>query len=445
MVEREDTMGTKALPSQGAVLTAIVLLLPLHPRAGIAQPTGPERLTLAGALERAQQHYEGFAQAEEEFHQVELARERAWSALLPSLVGRATYTHSDREISFNDRILRRQDSLAGNVSATLTFRSNAVGALVTTGHQVAAAGATRRWTENELAFHVAEAFFAALAGGNLVRAAERTLATAGEHEVAAAARQSVGEVLPLDERRARLEVVRAREDLLRAQNAHANAVDYLAFLLGSAGPLPPLESPPTAPEGIDTDDTDAPRGPARQDVVAAEHQLQAARGARLEAWLDYLPTLSLAGNLAGTQNTGWSGRPLTWEVVLTLDWVLFDGGQRRVTRRQRASEIRQTELQLQQLGRVARQEFRQARRDLETALAALQTSQEGYELAQQNRHDVLERYRAGLAMSLDIVEADQTLRQSELDLVARDLELTLSRLALLRALGRDPLGRNVTP
>jgi outer membrane protein TolC len=161
--------------------------------------------------------------------------------------------------------------------------------------------------------------------------------------------------------------------------------------------------------------------------------------------MDYLPALNLTGAYRVTQNTGWSGDPHSWQLLLTLDWVIYDGGLRRATRLERASQLNETRLRLDRLDRSARQQLRQARRDLETAMATVRTTEERQRLAEETRGQVLRRYRAGLATSLELVEADDAMSQARLALVARQLELSLARLTLLREAGLDPLGREVEP
>lgn len=409
-----------------------------------AEPAAATPLTLESSLELAAANNEDFEIAREQLAQARLVRDRAWAAVLPTVAFSGTFTHADREIAFNERVLQRQDSLAGTLSGTLTLIRGGIHAnIAEASHAVAAAELGTRWTEVTLAFEVARAYYAALATDNLVAAAERTLQTAQEHLSAMEARRTVGEVLAIDEGRARLQVIEAQGQVTRARNAKANTIDYLAFLVGREPPLA-IVAPSRRSSEVDVE-LPSDQLQDRLDIQAAGRQIRAAELARTEAWMDYLPSLTLTGAYRVTQNTGWSGDPNSWQLLLTLDWVIYDGGLRRATRLERASQLNETRLRLERLDRSARQQLRQARRNLETALVTVRTTEERRRLAEETRGQVLRRYRAGLATSLELVEADDAMSQAELALVAQQFELSLARLTLLHEAGLDPLGREVEP
>lgn len=407
--------------------------------------TQRQPLTLEEALRLASEQSESFQIERELLEQARAARGRAWAAVLPTVSVSGTYTHADREIAFNDRILQRLDSVAGSASATLTLLGGgAIADIVSTTHATSAAEERTRWRETELQFEVARAWFTALASRNLVAVSQRTLATAEEHLQATEARRSAGVVLATEEGRARLAVVEAREGVTRAQNALEGSLDYLAFLIGREPPLTLAEPIHNEPGDIARPELPRESESQRSDLRAAQLDIRAARTAVTSAWMDYLPTIALTGSYRVTQNTGFSGDPASWQILMTLDWLIYDGGLRRATRRERASQLREAQLRLDQLDRSARHQARQARRDLDTAAATLRTSAERVELARVTREQVLRRFRGGVDNSLELVEADDALEQAELSLVAGQLELATARLALLQALGLDPLGREAT-
>lgn len=425
-----------------SILVIWCMLLGSLPGAALAEAGRGEGLTLTDALTSAREHLEDFDMVDEELERARAARDRAWAALLPSLSASGTFTYSDREVAFNDRVLQRQETLAASVSASLAvIRADAIADTVRAHRATGATDHAVRWSRNELSYEVARAFFAALSSETLVRAAERSRATAGEYLDAVRARRAAGAAVGVDEERARLEVIAADESLLRARNTLAGAQDYLGFLIGVEPPLtlarPEIRAEGESPESAVGDEA-AP--PARADRRAAAAEVSAARVGVTQAWLDYLPTVTLTGLYRVSQNTGWSGDPDSWQLLLTLDWVIFDGGLRRATRRERASILRSSQLNQSRLEREALRELRQARRDLSTALATLGTATERLALARETRAMVLRQYRAGVINSLELTDADDTLRQAEVGLVARELELALTWLSLNRALGLDPLG-----
>jgi outer membrane protein len=414
------------------------------PRPGAEDPeqqaTSGPLVTLHHAVQLAQKHSERFLIATEELERAKLLRDRAWAAFLPVLTVRGTLTHSDKEIGFSSRVIQRQRALAGNASARLTLFDGPAIPQIARAYALADAAEQRtRWQHEQLAFEVANAYFSALAASNMVGVAERSLRTAEKHLVAARARRAAGEALGIDETRARIQVVSSRSELVRADNALDSAIDYLAYLVGREPPIsvqrPVMRLPATDAQGVAAADTAVRR---RADVHAAQLQVQAARHAVIAAWMDFLPTVALEGAYRVTQNTGWSGDPDSWNVLLALQWALFDGGLRRTTVRERDSLLIEARLQRQMLERGVRREVRQALRDLKTAHATLQTAQEKLNLAKQSETLIMTRYRSGLATSLEVVEAADTLKQAEASAVAEELGLSLTQLQLLRNLGLSP-------
>ena len=161
--------------------------------------------------------------------------------------------------------------------------------------------------------------------------------------------------------------------------------------------------------------------------------------------MDFLPILSATGNYRVTQNTGWSGDPDSWDIVVSLDWIIYDGGLRRAERLDRESERRVSRLRSRLLKREIRKEVRQAQRDLNTADATLETARERERLAELNHEAVRARYGAGLATSLEVVQANDDLVQARISAIVEALNLALRRLDLLKSLGLDPLGKEIAP
>jgi len=423
-------------------LPLVVLVLVSGAPAAPAEPAPPPTVSLEQALDMARRHAEAFLAAGERLEQAEALRDRAWAALLPVLTASGTYTHADKEIGFGDRVLQRQDYLSGGARARQPLLAvPAFYGLRAARSQVEATAHDVAQARTDLLFEVARAYYAALSADNLVGAARRAVATADEHLAATRARLAAGEAVQVDVTRARMSQVEAGAGLVRALNAREAALDLLAFLIGTEPPLAVVR--PEARPAEPAREAAALAGEAlaaRRDLEAARQRIAAAEAKEDQARLAWLPTLSLTGDLRASQNTGWSGDPASWQVGLTLDWLLFDGGLRAAERRERASRLREALLDRSRLERSVRREIRQALRDLASARVTLDAAGESAQLARDNRVLVLKRYRAGLGRSIDLVDADDEQRRAEVAAVGEELALARARLALLRALGLDPLG-----
>ncbi len=427
-------------------LTALVaLLLPRVAAAGDATPAAA-KLTLADVIALAAANNENVLMAEERVAQAENARLRARAALIPVLTAGGAFTHNDKEIAFNNRVIQRQDTFSGGVSLGVTlFDGPAVPALKGAGIRADAARARVAWDRNLVSFETARAYYAVLAAGKLVAAAEQTRETAAEILTAVKTRRAAGEAIGVDQTRAEIEGVSAKEAWVRARNAEDKAMDYLAFLIDRPPPLDLAEAAVHPAPDRDRAGLIEDAWRHRLDLRAAEQSEAASDGDVTGAWMGYLPSLRASGNYRVSQNTGWSGDPDSWDIVVSLDWIIYDGGLRRAERRDRESARRTARLRTRLLKREIRQEVRQALRELGTADATLETVREKERLARLNHEAVRARYQAGLATSLEVVQANDDLVQARTSAVVEALNLALRRLDLLKSLGLDPLGKEVAP
>ena len=415
--------------------------------AALAAPpvlAGEAPVTLGAALTNAKIKNEDFMISKEQLKQTLLVRDKAWASFLPVLKVNGTFTHNDKEVAFSDRTIQQQDVLYGTASATLMiFKGSSIPNLLEAYDLARLGKESTRWALNELAFEVAQAYYAVLAARNLVAAAERSQKTAQEYLAAVKIRIDADDAIAIDETRAQMALVTAQGNMINSNNALDGAMDYLAFLLDVEPPVivqPPPE--PVLPQKTDEELTRLALK-RRPDLAAAKYKLKAAKTAVTEAWMDFLPSLGVTATGKANQNTGWSGDPYSWDIVLFMEWDIWDGGMGRATTIEQQSKLTEAKLEQQQIERYVKMEIRQARRDMKDAAASLATAKESLKLARKSRDMVLSRYNAELANSLELTEADDTLRKAEVGVVAQELSYSLGVLQFLRVLGLDPMGREI--
>lgn len=427
------------------ILFAIILVWWFYPSSVRSEPTGDTTLiTLNDALIRAKLQYEEMGINRENMEQARLKRDRAFAAFLPLLTFNTTLIHYDKEIVFGDRIIQRQDALSGEVKAMVPLYSPPLFPAWSKAKATAEASElTLEWQTTLFLFEVSGAYFATLSSQNVVKTAERALLTVQEHLAATEARLEAGEVLSIDVTRARIEVMTLERDLIKARNAFDSAFDYLAFLIRFDGPFR-IENPNTTESLKLEENFLLDRAlKVRPDLKAQEFTIKASEYACQEARLDYLPDLNLTATYRGTENTGFSGDNFSWNVLLSFDWLLYSGGLRQITRHERNSQLQVSRLHKSLLERSIRLDVQQVLRDVKTARTTLETARSKKDLAQKNQELVLERFKAGLATSLEIIDADEQLRQAEYLVVSEKLNLELTRLEMFRVLGLNPLGKEI--
>jgi multidrug efflux system outer membrane protein len=233
----------------------------------------------------------------------------------------------------------------------------------------------------------------------------------------------------------------ARADVATLTAAIAQDRNALELLAGGA--LPDALLPDTLPDKLDWF-ADVPVGLSsnvlleRPDVLAAEHDLEAANANIGEARAQFFPKLSLTANggLASLAlATLFSGPAVLWTIAPSLALPLFHGGANRAnlaySKTQKLSFIAAYELAIQTAFREVADALA-TRATIQDQLAAqtalVDASTKGLELAQA-------RYKAGIDTFLATLVSERALYAAKNSLVATQLSALSNRIALYRVLG----------
>ena len=423
----------------------LALLAALLLAAAAPWPVAAEALTLERALELAAANNETPAIAEARLEQARAVRGQAIARLLPSLTVTGNYTRRAREVTRTvdgeEFTVQAIDALSGQalVESTL-FDLRALPLVRAASRGVAAQELESAELRRALAFDVASGFYAVLSAERLRDAARRRVdvarATAEESQI----RLEAGLADRNDVTRTELEWSTARLEATRAGNLVTAARLALGYLVGLPvdGELaPPPEG--AAPEGARAELVE--RAVAASPTLAAlAERVAAARQLALAPRLGIVPSLDLRGTWRWTNEAGLSGREEDWNLGLGLTWSIWDGGEREALAAQRDAEAREAGLVFERERRALAVEVESALADLATAEAAREQAEVRLAVATQNAEEVRERFLNGLATALE--QADALVGQFEADaaLAREQFAVSLSRLALERAVGLWPAG-----
>jgi outer membrane protein TolC len=169
-------------------------------------------------------------------------------------------------------------------------------------------------------------------------------------------------------------------------------------------------------------------------ITAAEERVAAASAGRL-------PVLSaIAGYDIARPNPrifpiqeAW--KP-SWDIGVHVRWSLFDGGRVRAETAEAAANRRAIEARLRDFDALIEVEIRQRTADLESARASIEAAEAGVRAATEARRVLAERFSAGVATNTDVLTAQTSLLQAELDLTRARANSELAAARLQRALGR---------
>ncbi len=126
----------------------------------------------------------------------------------------------------------------------------------------------------------------------------------------------------------------------------------------------------------------------------------------------------------------------SWDLGVQFRWTLFDGGRVREETAEALANRRGAEARLRDFDDQVQVEVRQRTADLNAARAAIEAAETGVRAATEAQRVLTERFAAGVAANIDVLDAQVALLQAELDLTRARASAQLAAARLDRALGR---------
>jgi outer membrane protein TolC len=293
-----------------------------------------------------------------------------------------------------------------------------------------AAIATEQATELDVERQVTQDYFNTVGSEAMVKAAERGLELSTSNARSVRAMAGEGEASQMDAERARADVARAEQDLADAQR---NLLQARRQLLSRTGLEPEPGSMPT----ILTDDLqdEAPLEAwmnrsldKRPAVVQAIDARKAANKSLDAARTDWLPTVSASANEIYTNATENLGRKDFYSLLGLATWHL-DLAKGPTVRAQNAAldAARATEAQAKIDSQDA---VYLAWVQVKTDVTKTRSARAGEDAAAKTANLARERYAAGEATQLDVLQAQQTYVQAEVARIRVESDLAYARAAL---------------
>jgi outer membrane protein TolC len=171
----------------------------------------------------------------------------------------------------------------------------------------------------------------------------------------------------------------------------------------------------------------------RWDLQAAASQVRAAEIVVSAARAERLPSASL------TADYGVLGSPTSNHGVYTITGAVnvpvFQGGRVKADVEQAEATLHRRQAELaDQRGRVE-QDVRTALIELETAIGEVRLAESNRGFAAETLHDARDRFNAGVATTVEVVQAQEQVASAESDYISGLFAFDLARLSLSRALG----------
>jgi outer membrane protein len=440
------------------VLRAIVTAILCWGFTGAALAAGPP-LTLGEAMLLALEHNPGLKAAGMTVETAEADMAKARARFLPKLNFAETYNFSNNPTQvfmnkLNQRVFTQQDFLLNNLNYPSSLGNFRTGLLMTQplfqageaalgfkqarlGREMA--GALVLGARQHLLFQVTQVYYGLQLAQENLGVIKKAHGTATEHLKIAESLFRSGAVVQADVLSAKVHLAKIEQEEMTAANQVQVAKSALGTVVGRAevgsrSLAPPPREPAPLPQGAlaDWQRTAQERRPDLQQLALA------ARSAQQEvakARLNYLPRLHVAAQYDVDQQRLFGSSADSYTVMALLHVNLFNGlADLARLRESRAKEAQARDLQ-QELEDRVRHQVTEAILNFKTAHERLRVAKTALTQARESLRLIRLRYETGLTILLDLLTAEDALKNAELSQVGALFDTHLAQAGLELALG----------
>jgi outer membrane protein TolC len=417
--------------------TTVFALAAIFPSANAAAQE-PARMTMEEAIRRALDQNPTFLVAREEIRRAQALVEEARAQSLPTLYGTGTYLRLDHDRVFEGTVTQPKGQV--NLEAMLTLplvNPRAWAAWSHAGDNVDVSKANALDVRRTLAVATGHAYLAVFAQKRVLEANVKARDTAKAHFDFAHSRYAGGVGNRLDEVRA-AQQLSTDETLVQSSYATIErAQEGLGVLVGLDAPVDSAEEPvfPGAP-ALATAIDEATK--TRADVIAADRRKVASDHVTRDSWTDYSPYVTAVFE-PFYQNPPTSQTPASgWQAEVVLTVPFYDGGLRYGLQKERDALAHEAEDSRQETVRQTKSDVRTAFETLRRAEESLVEAHNAARLAAEALDLASLAYNAGATTNLEVIDAEQTARDAQIQAEVASDTARQARLDVLAATGRFP-------
>jgi outer membrane protein TolC len=277
-----------------------------------------------------------------------------------------------------------------------------------------------------------------LADAALVEAQEAQVKYAQSSYNQSAAQRDAGTKAPVDAQRSQVELqteqqrlTSQRADLIKEKRALARVIGLR--LDADINPQEKLSFTPAPP--LPLEEALKQAAATRADLKAAAAQLQAAEETLKAARSEHLPTVNVNGYVAlqGVNPNAGNG---VFSGTASVSVPVWQAGRIRADIEQAQAVIDQRRAEYQDQRGAVELDIRNAFTDFETAKEQVNVADSNRSLALQTLQQSQDRFAAGVATSVEVVQSQESLAGADRDYVSSLYAHNLAKLSLARALGQ---------
>jgi outer membrane protein TolC len=275
-------------------------------------------------------------------------------------------------------------------------------------------------------------YLAALADQAQIANAQALVAVSQEVLRQATLAHDAGVGANLDVLRAQVQLQSQQQALLRAQNTFAKDKIALNRLIGlpAEQELTLTDTVPYAElADLPLDQAKALAYQKRKDLLGLQAQLEVAQHAQKAVKYERLPSLSFNGDygVIGVTQGSYHGN---FTAQGTLKIPLFEEGRFRGESEVAAAQLVSLQHQIDSLKITIDAQIRASRLDVESSAELVKVARSNVDLAAQALSDTRDRYAAGIADNLPVVQAQAALASAQSQLIATEFQFNQAKLTL---------------
>jgi outer membrane protein TolC len=415
-----------------------------------AQTPDTQSLSLRAAVERALEFNLGVIESGQDARAARAARLRSLSALLPDLSAQITVVRQQINLKANGLNFTIPGVNVPTVVGPFTV-TDARGYLSQEVFNWSSIQSWRSAAESLKAAHLSydsarelvvlttgSSYLQVISDAAAVESIRAQVKTAEALHERAADQNRAGVVAHIDVLRGRVELQTQQQRLIAALNQLAIDKLSLARVIGlpSGQPFELTDSVPYAPLAtLSLEEALAQARAKRPDYLGAQSQVRAAALARRAAAAGQYPSLSMDANFGdiGSPNFGTSHG--TFAVAAGLNVPIFQAGRVRAETLLADSLLARRRAELADLGGRIDDEVRAAFLNLRSSTDLVAVARSNVDLAHQTLTQAADRFSAGIADNLEVVQAQETMAAADQSYIASLHAYNLAKLSLARSIG----------
>jgi outer membrane protein TolC len=399
-----------------------------------AQIPAPPKMEFDEAIKQAVAKNPTLIRAATSITRADLLLQESRLVLFPIVTGTIVNSTLDGARGFAGGVTQpqNQSTFAGNVSYPVLAPARWA-QIQQARDQIVVAEAATAEVRQQVSVAAAQAYLAVIAARRQVDVTARALESARAHLDYATKRFEGGAGSRLNQLRA-AQVASSDEARLEAIfNALRTAQEALGVLVVADGPIDAGADPVFDEAG--TLDESAWRA-ARPDIITQAAIQRAAERVVRDSKLDWFPTVNASYDPSYVTPSGLFAPSGTWRFTLSSTYLFFDGGSRRLARRNRELTLEQSKIVMSEIEIQARSEVRLAQETVRSRQRALESARRAAQQAAEVVTITTTAFEVGATTNLEVIDAQREARDTDTVAAIAEDALNRARLELLVALGR---------